>query len=193
MNAITRSLSAEFLKIRKTLALGLTTVAPCVILLAVFAFYMRDSKYFMSRGGNNPWTQLNQFAFLYWNLLMVPLFITLETALLGQLEDQPKNWKLLYTQPIPRWSLYFAKQITAMGLIAISTITLTIGILALGALLQWIEPGFGFNKMPLWSEILTTTILTYISSWALISFHLGLAPARKVLSLRQQRELPYRS
>ena len=175
MNALIRSLSAEFLKIRKTLALGLTFLAPWIILLAVFAFYMRDSEYFMNHAGTNPWTQLSQFSFLYWNLLMIPLFITLETALLGQLEDQQKNWKLLYSQPVPRGSLYFAKQIVAMGLIAISTITLTIGLLALGAFLQWIEPAFGFNVTPPWKEILTTAVVTYLTSWFMISFHLWIS------------------
>jgi ABC-type transport system involved in multi-copper enzyme maturation permease subunit len=43
---------------------------------------------------------------------------------MGAMEHNSRTWKQLYSRPLPRWSIYLAKQIIGMGLIGISFIVL---------------------------------------------------------------------
>ena len=47
-----------------------------------------------------------------WAILALPLFITLETALLAQTEHSEKHWKHLFALAVPRWVYYAAKWLT---------------------------------------------------------------------------------
>jgi hypothetical protein len=175
MNVFLRCLSAEVLKLRRTLALAMTVVAPFVIALLTFAIYNQYSDHYIRAAKNAPWKQLGEMMLTYWSLLMLPLFITLETALLGNLEHAHKNWKLIYTLPVPRWALYMAKLVVCMGLIAISTLTLLIYILLLGNLLQSINPAYGFDSVVPWEQFLRLGLLSYLASWLMIAIHLWLS------------------
>jgi ABC-2 type transport system permease protein len=172
MNALLRCLSAETLKLRRTLALALTVLAPFVIALLVFAMYAQHSEYYINSGGINPWKQLCDMSLVYWNLLMLPLFITLETGLLTNLEHSRKNWKLIYTLPNPRWAVYAAKQIVAMVLFAISLAFMVVFIVILGNVLQAFLPKFGFDTPIPWGDLLSIAAVSYLASWFLISFHM---------------------
>jgi len=171
-----KSIKAELLKTRRTLALALAFVAPLVIVLFVVGFYyMEHEEYFRPTAGQNPWNQLLQMILVYWNLLMMPLFAVLETALIAQLEHGPKSWKLLYTQPVPRRSIYSAKLLVCLGWIAISNIVLLGAILAAGRLLQAISPTFGLAAPFPWRHALWLIGLSYLAGWFMIAFHLWVA------------------
>lgn len=172
MDSLIRCLSAETLKLRRTLALALTILAPLVIALLVFAMYAQHSEYYLKSGGVNPWKQLCDMSLVYWNLLMLPLFITLETGLLTNLEHNRNNWKLIYPLPNPRWAVYAAKQMVAMALFALSLLFMVALIVLLGFVLQGFLPEFGFDAPIPWAEIFSIAGLSYLASWFLISFHL---------------------
>lgn len=172
MNTYFRCLSAELLKTRRTLALWMTLLAPLVIALLTFAMYTQHSDFYMKNAGFSPWKLLSETMLTYWSLMMLPLFITLETALLGQLEHGHKNWKLLYTQPVPRWGIYAAKLTASLGLLALSTWVLLAITVGLGGLLQLLEPDFGFNQPIPWGGIFRLALLSYLAAWLLVSIHL---------------------
>jgi ABC-2 type transport system permease protein len=108
---------------------------------------------------------------VYWNLLLLPLFITLEAALITQLEHGRKNWKLLFTTPLPRWSIYAAKLLIVLAWIGLSDLVLLGFMLACGGILQWIYPPFQLNAPFPWGEVLPLLGLSYVSAWFMISFH----------------------
>jgi len=169
-------IQAELLKTRRTLALALAFVAPLVIVSFVVGFYyMEHEEYFRPGAGQNPWNQLLQMILVYWNLLMMPMFAVRETALIAQLEHGPKNWKLLYTQPVPRRSIYIAKLLVCLGWIAISNIVLLGATLAAGRLLQAISPTFGLDAPFPWRHALWLIGLSYLAGWFMIAFHLWVA------------------
>jgi lantibiotic transport system permease protein len=62
-------------------------------------------------------------------VLALPLFITLEVALLAGLEHGQDHWKDLFVLPIPRWTIYTAKLATAALLLALSLVLLGVGVL----------------------------------------------------------------
>jgi hypothetical protein len=77
---------------------------------------------------------------------MMPLYITLETALIAGLDHSDNQWKSLLARPVPRWTLYVAKLIVVVLMTAASTFVLLCGILIDGAILARVqsEAVFGF-------------------------------------------------
>ena len=168
------ALSAEILKTRHTLALRLAFIAPVLVVLLQFLVYWRNGAK-MVGSGRVAWVPLTQNSLLLWNLLMVPLFVTLQTALLAGLEHVNKNWKHLFALPASRRAIYGSKQLVAVGLIGLSTPVLSAAIVAAGLLLRVLRPGIGFEApIPLWN-IFKFALLSYVCSWLIIAMHTWIA------------------
>lgn len=169
MIALSRATSAEILKIKRTLALWLAFITPLAIVGLMFVATL------LPQGNTDPnvnaWDGFSELIFLFWSLLMLPLFITLETALLSELESTEKHWKHLFALPIPRSALYMAKLLVGAGLIALSTMVLWGGLLLAGYSLRWLKPGSGFEFSIPWFETLQTAFLTYLAAWLILAFH----------------------
>ena len=169
MIALTRAVHAEILKIKRTLALWLAFITPLSIVgLMFFATLLRQSP---ADANVNAWVDFSQIIFLFWSLLMLPLFVALETALLSELESSEKHWKHLFALPIPRSALYIAKLLVGAGLIALSTVVLWGGLLMGGYGLRWLKPGIGFEFSIPWFEMLQTVSLTYPAAWLIMALH----------------------
>jgi len=169
MIALIRATSAEILKIKRTLALWLAFITPLAIVGLMFvASLLRQGEV---APDFNAWDGFTQLIFTFWCLLMLPLFITLETALLSELESAEKHWKHLFALPIPRAALYLAKLLVGAGLIALSTMVLWSGMLLAGYSLRWLKPGIGFDATMPWFETLQTALLSYLAAWLILALH----------------------
>jgi hypothetical protein len=169
MIALSRAISAEILKIKRTLALWLAFITPLAIVGLMFVASLLQQR--NTDPDVNAWDGFSQLIFLFWSLLMLPLFVTLETALLSELESTEKHWKHLFALPIPRSVLYIAKLLVGAGLIALSTMVLWGGILVAGTSLRWLKPGIGFDFSIPWFETLQTAFLTYLAAWLIMALH----------------------
>ena len=164
------ALWAELLKVKRTLALALALLAPALIAaLNLMIYWQRGST--LGTGQRDLWMSLAQNNLVFWNLLMVPLFIALQTALLGGLEHANKNWKHVFALPVSRGAVYTAKQVVATLLIGLSSLVLWAGIIATGLILRLLLPGMGMEAaIPYW-PILKFTLLSYVASWMIVSIH----------------------
>ena len=114
MTALVRALRAETLKMKRTLALWLAIIAPLgMVGLQLIGALQRGEQYV--RQFENVWVRFGQEMFVFFGFLIVPLFVALETALLGGLEHRSDQWKHLYALPLPRWTVYAAKQLMGMA------------------------------------------------------------------------------
>lgn len=165
---LARSLHAEILKLKHTLALRLAIVAPLVIVVLQVAMFLDQQPYGLPEG-TTPWTWYGQMVMVFWGLLMLPLFVTLETALAGGLEHSDDHWKHLYALPVPRGAIYAAKQFSGMALIGVSTVALPIFLILGGLLLRVLRPDLGLDAPIPWLRIFGYPFLTYLSAWLLIS------------------------
>jgi len=84
---------------------------------------------------------------------MLPLYITLETALLAGLDHSENQWKSLLARPLPRWSFYAAKLLFVLALTAAGTVALVIGILLNAAILPHVQPQLVFALPIPWLDI----------------------------------------
>jgi hypothetical protein len=171
MNDLFLALRAEFLKLKRTLAFAMIFLAPAVILLLQLAMYFDHAEYYLNQSGPNPWKNFNQTMLVYWAFMMLPLFITLESALMGNLEHARHNWKLLYVQPIPRWAFYAAKWMVNAALSALSMLVL-LGFMRLGGtIIHAVYPEYAFAMPFPWLWTLGLLAAVYAASLLLLSVH----------------------
>ena len=168
MTVMVRALCAEVLKLRRTLALWLALIAPLIIVGANAGMYLQ-------RGSiNTPeytstWLWYGQMNIVIWGLLMIPLFVTLETALVGNMEHTSDHWKHLNALPVPRGVIYAAKQFSGMALIASSSLALVFFIAGGGAFLRLLRPGIGLGPDIPWGRLFAYAGMTFVGSWLIIS------------------------
>lgn len=169
MNSLWRALSAESLKLKRTLALGLAFLAPLSI---GFLLVVMFAKMGPGQGERDSWQDLVQDGHMLWSLLLLPLFVTLQMGLLANLEHGNKAWKLIYAQPLPRWAIYVAKQIVSLALIALSMLVLVTVLFLAGRLVQLINPAFSFYRPFPWDKVALATAASFLAAWMIIAFHL---------------------
>lgn len=162
-------MAAETLKTKRTLAFWLTLIAPAVIAGLQFMALLQRSD--PIPGSEPAWNFLIRQTLFLWVLLMQPLFVTLETALVAQLDHSGDNWKHLFALSIPRWAIYAAKQVINLLLIGLSLVVLIDYTLIAGRLMQLIHPSLGFDQPIPWNETIRLTLLAFFSSWLVIAIH----------------------
>lgn len=175
MTALMRALSAEALKLKRTLALWLAVLMPMLIITLMFFMGLQRGE-IMFAPGEDPWPQLTQNVLGFWGVLILPLFVTLETALAGSLEHTEKSWKHLFALPIPRWAIYSAKLLLNAGLIGLSTAVLIGGTLLAGQLLGLLNPELQFQNYPLpWRALSETALWLFAGAGCLLAIHTWVA------------------
>jgi hypothetical protein len=171
MNVLIRAIRAELLKSRRTLGVWLCLLAPLALafLELVMAFQYGTRFY---KVGTDHWRTLFEHTVMMWSLLLLPLFVTLQMALLAALEHNHKMLKQLYALPIPRWVIYASKAIVGFGLIALSEVVLLLLTVGVGLVLRATAPELDFSAPIPWSHFLTTTLLCFLSAWMMIAIQL---------------------
>ncbi len=170
MTSLMRALRAEALKMKRTLAMWLAVIIPFAGAALQFMVFSQRGEVSL-RGAGNAWIPFGQQLFVFWSLLMLPLFVTLETALLAGLEHKDNHWKHLCALPLPRWATYAAKQVAAMALVGLSIVALVGFSILAGFALRLLQPGLGFEGAVPWTMLFKYTVVTFPASWLIISIH----------------------
>jgi hypothetical protein len=135
-----RVLHAELLKMKRTVALKMVVLAPAlVVLLIFFAVFEAPFSTLNFNGIRNKWTVLASLTLRAWAILMMPLYITLEAALVAGLDHSENQWKSLLARPVPRWMLYLAKLVVIVAMTVLSTLVILCGILIDGFVLGVVQ------------------------------------------------------
>jgi hypothetical protein len=143
---LVRALSAEALKLKGTLALWMCLIAPGVVIaLQVLQLLARGGS--MTAEAGEPWPRFVSATLALWGFLMLPLFVTLQAALLGALEHSERQWKHLLALPMSRSSHYLAKAFALLALLLLATLALCALLPVLGQLLK-LRPALGFHGWP---------------------------------------------
>ncbi len=168
MTSLFRALHAELLKLKRTLAFRVIFVLPFLVALLQF-FIVWRTKSFGPKF--NLWETLPTNSLQVWAVFMMPLLITLETALLNGIEHTDKQWKHLFALPIPRHSIYFSKFVVAQGLILVSTIVLAVLTVLVGVAATYMKPDLA-NAGPVpYVWIAKQTAYVWLASWLIIAIH----------------------
>lgn len=140
-----RALSAEMLKLKRTIALKMVVLAPLtVILLTLFMASQAPFSTLRGSAATDHWGALARVNLQFWGLLMLPLYLTLETALTAGLDHTDNQWKALFARPMPRWATYVAKLVVVQTMAAASGALLVLGVVLEGIFLQTLHPELRF-------------------------------------------------
>ena len=140
MNVIAAAISAECLKLRRTLALRVAIAAPlAVVALQVFVSTQQPD---IPRAGATPLRGLIQGGFFLWTLIVLPMYGALAAAVVAAVDHQDDHWKQLFALPIRRSSILIGKWVSTATLVFISFLVLGAGLLTLAAVLRAIRPGW---------------------------------------------------
>ena len=176
MNII-HALHAELLKTKRTLAFWLTLVAPAVVISLQVAMMWDQYNYHLEQSKlfGTAWVFYTQQTLVIWSLLMLPLFVTLETALVAQWEHHSQQWKHLFALPVSRGALYAAKYLCGVALIGLSCALMIALILLTGLSFRWVFPGLGFETAPPVGEMALYGLLMFLGSWLVIAIQTWVA------------------
>jgi hypothetical protein len=171
MSSLARALSAEALKLKGTLALWMCLVAPAVVVV-LYVLQISFAHLPAARGTPDPalaWEMYAKSVLGLWAFLMLPLFVTLEAALLAGLEHADRQWKHLLALPLPRGAHLLAKLLALAALVGLGFVALVLLVPLGGLLLPWLKPAFGIAGPPPWSYLLTAAGQAYLASLLVVA------------------------
>ena len=169
-----RAMHAESLKVQRTLALWLCLIAPAVVV----TLYTLQT-IFGPQAKNVPepsqaWQQFIVSCFALWAYLMLPLFVTLESALLAGLEHNERQWKHLLALPLPRSVHYVAKWLALQLLVLLAMCALIILIPLGGGVLAALQLG-GVSGLPQFVPLLKFAGEIYLAASLMIALQCFIA------------------
>jgi lantibiotic transport system permease protein len=179
MRDLRRVLSAEMLKLKRTLALRLAILAPLAIVLLVFGIYMQRGN---RMAGPNPLTGFAQLILTIWSIIVFPLYAALAAALLASIEHQTESWKHLLALPVPRRTIFVAKWLTGLALLLVSSLVIVIGVCATAEFLRLAKHAWSAAPLPA-VMILRGNALSFCAAGLLFSIQMW-------ISLRSRSFLP---
>lgn len=121
------------------------------------------------------WLSLANACWGLWSFLMLPLFITLQSALLAGLEHSEHQWKHLLALPIPKSVHYTAKWLLLLFMMFVALLALVIFIEIAGYILAWIRPAFGIRGMAPHGYLLEKSLRVFAASTLIIAIHTWIA------------------
>jgi pimeloyl-ACP methyl ester carboxylesterase len=170
-----RALHGEVLKLKRTLALRMIFVAP--VLAALLGVLVQSAVIAHGRGdlARSFWESHSRGCLTIWAVFLMPLLITLETALLCGIEHAEKQWKHIFVLPLPRYAVYWGKFLVAQGLILASTLVACLLILLSGWLLILAHPSLaGAGPAPVW-PIVGPALQCWLAAGLILSANLWIA------------------
>lgn len=94
MSELARAMSAESLKVKRTLALRLAVIAPLFIVMLQLGVYLARGED-VERAASNPVVGFSRQIVTLWTLLFLPLWATLAASLCASLDHNGNHWDQL--------------------------------------------------------------------------------------------------
>lgn len=171
-----RAMSAEVLKLKGTLALWMCLIAPLTVTaLHVLQLLAIDLGKRPVPAAHDAWQFFARGQLTMWAFLMLPLFITLQAALLAGLEHGNRQWKYLLALPVPRHAHYLSKLFALTGMLVLATMTLAVLIPAGGLLLSFIKPQTGIGGPIPWRFIIESLAAITVAALLITALHTWIA------------------
>lgn len=169
MISLFRALHAEVFKLKRTLAFWMVFIAPLLVALLQFLIGLNQRKGAPNAG--QLWEATFQNILIVWAFFMLPLFVTLETALLAGIEHGERQWKHLLALPLPRHVYFLAKVLVAVTLAGLSTLVLCLYALFVGFVLVRTRSGLPPGNAPQIGVFFLSGLKLWFSAWLIVAIH----------------------
>ncbi len=142
---------------------------PLIIFCVFFTYFLTEGSEILAQAEGSKWLYYAKLMQTYWGIFFLPLFITLQTALLAGIEHNGKMWTLLFAQPVRKVDILWAKVAIAFIVIGISQTLMLPLTLAGGLLLRRLNPALGFEPIIPLAQIALLDGVVYILSFIAIA------------------------
>ena len=173
--ALRRALSAEAVKLRRTLALWMCAIAPAVVVALLMLQLLAQRARPEAPPPAEAWGMYASGVMGIWCFLMLPLFVTLQSALLAALEHGNGQWKHLLALPLPRGVHFVAKWLVLVAMVAAAFVVLCVLAAGGGYVLMAVKPALGLGGPPPWDFLLGGSAAAFAASLPIVSLHTWLA------------------
>lgn len=181
--ALKRGISAELFKFRRTFILWFLIIGPAFIpVINLLIFLLRGQE--VVGPDVNPWQLLLQFSIDPGNFLF-PFFVMIVALFVNSIEYNSNTWKLIYTQPLSRGTVYLSKVKVFVFMIFCSLMLFGIFSIAVGYIIKAVKPELGFDKTFDLSLFLSLPFKVFLTTlgYASIQFWLSQRWKNLILSL----------
>ncbi len=142
--ALKRGISAELYKFRRTFILWFLIIGPAFIPIINLLIFLLKGEQIVAEGVN-PWQQLLQFSIDPGNFLF-PFFVMIVALFVNSIEYNSNTWKLIYTQPLSRTTVYASKVKVFVLMIFFSLMLFGTFSILVGYIVKMAKPDLGFDQ-----------------------------------------------
>lgn len=142
--ALQKGIASEAYKFRRTFTLWLLILAPAFVpVINLIVFLAKGHQ--IVKEGMNPWEILVNFSIDPGNFLFL-FFVMIVALFVNNIEHSANTWKLIYTQPLTRSTVYLSKVLVFMAMILFSLMLFGLFTIGVGYLLSVLRPELGFDQ-----------------------------------------------
>lgn len=162
MPTLFKSISAEFIKLKRTPILWLIFIGGATI--SAIAIFRQVTNPYYDIALSSPWPYYFDFHFNLIALLFLSLFVILMVHLLTSLEEQANAWKQLYTLPFAKGYIYFSKLIALVLILLFTLLSYIVLSYITGHIIDQFVPEYEFSfYRPEWGRIMGYTMHLFCS------------------------------
>ena len=173
MTELMRTVSAESLKLKRTLALRLAVIAPLFIVVLQFGVYLARGED-IERAARDPAAGFARGIVTLWTLVFLPFWATLAASLCASLDHSGNHWDQIFALPLRRWPVYAAKWIIVFGLVVLSSICLPLFAVGAIEILKQVRVEWRGAALP-WHLLLGGVSRSCVASLLLVSLQCWLS------------------
>ncbi len=141
---LSRGLQAEVYKFRRTFLFWFLILAPGFV-PAINLIILLSKGPEIIQAGDNPWPTLLNMSIEPGNMLF-PFFVMIVALFVNSIETNSNTWKLIYTQPLSRLTVYLSKVLVFMMMLFMSLTLFGLFSVGVGWLVGIIMPDLGFGQ-----------------------------------------------
>jgi len=171
MHALYISLRSEFYKSRKTLAFWAAILLPLIICGLISSGFYYDAKKIIA--GHYPpillWARYSGASLNVMGFLIMPFYVIFMAFSVNNIEHKNDTWKMLFAQPLQKFSIYAAKYLYAILLIFICLFLFATLTFAFGHFLQLMVPKFNFDQYNPLKILINSYTKLFLASLGILS------------------------
>lgn len=161
-------ISFEFFKLKRQKIWLLIIIVPMISVLLGFGNFIGNYDLLMDKVDDNAWLESWTQITLFYGILFLPISSGLFAAMVCRTEHLSGGWKLQFSLPIPRKTIYLSKLLIVLSLILIMQLVLITFYLIAGRILNIESP------IP-WLFLLTAIFISWIGTFTLSTIQLWLS------------------
>ena len=168
-------LQNETLKIKNTPALWITLIGGAFLPVMLGIAYLNEWKKFIPGTGVNPW--VDYYGRLVNGLsICTPLFICLVVALIFHVDHKAAAWRLTFTLPLSKSTVFIHKLILVTGIISLYFLLFLAFSIVTGILLGLIHPEFLFlQKLPDYRKVILVITKAFMCNLGIVAIQFWLS------------------